>query len=178
MNPGWTFWIDRGGTFTDCIGCAPDGSLRVAKVLSSDQAPLIGIRQLLGLDPSASIPVSRVQMGTTLATNALLERKGCRHALLITRGFADALEIGTQQRPDLFDLHVTKPSVLYDRVIEVPERVAADGTVLEPLDEPALRRQLYSLRAQGYASVAVVLVHGYRYPHHEQRLAEIGRAHV
>jgi 5-oxoprolinase (ATP-hydrolysing) len=113
------FFIDRGGTFTDCLCFDDQGQVRVAKVLSSDRAPLEGIRQLLGIGPRDPIPPCNVRMGTTLATNALLERKGQRFALLITRGFRDLLEIGTQARPDLFALEIRKPGVLYDAVLEV-----------------------------------------------------------
>src|SRR5689334_15332478 len=114
----WQFWIDRGGTFTDCLGLDPEtGELRVAKVLSSDRAPLVAIRQILGLEDRSPIPPCDVRMGTTVATNALLERKGTPSALVVTRGFADLLEIGTQARPHIFDLEIRKPALLHREVL-------------------------------------------------------------
>ncbi len=172
---GWQFWIDRGGTFTDCLARSPGGEVTSTKVLSSDEAPLEGIRKLLGLDAGAPIPACVAKMGTTIATNALLERTGRRHALVITRGFADALAIGTQQRPELFDIRVTKPAVLYDAVVEVDERVSADGRVLKAPDVDELRRQLAGLRDRGIEGIAVVLLHGYAFPQHEKLVAEVAR---
>src|SRR6202043_3101996 len=142
----WEFWIDRGGTFTDVIGRAPDGSLRTLKLLSENStqyadAAVEGIRRLLGLSPGEPITprhVACVKMGTTVATNALLERKGERTLLVITRGFRDALRIATQARPRLFDRRIVLPELLYDRVIEASERVSARGAIIEPLDEPLL----------------------------------------
>ena len=139
----WQFWIDRGGTFTDVVAKRPDGALVTHKLLSEnpehyDDAALHGIRTLLGLgrrDPIPAAGVEAVKMGTTVATNALLERKGDRTALLVTRGFRDALRIGYQARPALFVRHIVKPAEIYERVLEVPERVAADGEVLVALDE-------------------------------------------
>ena len=133
----WEFWIDRGGTFTDVIGRRPDGKLVTHKLLSENpeaytDAAVAGIRRLLGLEPGEAIPASRVgavKMGTTVATNALLERKGDRTLLLITKGFRDALRIGYQARPKIFARHIIKPDMLYERVVEVDERVRADGTV-------------------------------------------------
>src|SRR5690606_13305004 len=122
-------WIDRGGTFTDCIlRDRATGELRVTKVLSSDEAPLVGIRRLLGLGANDAIPPCEIRMGTTLATNALLERKGARTLLVISRGFGDVLEIGTQARPELFALEIRKPKPLYEAVLEVDARAAPDGT--------------------------------------------------
>jgi 5-oxoprolinase (ATP-hydrolysing) len=175
-SPRWQVWIDRGGTFTDCIGRDPEGALRVIKVLSSDRAPLEGIRALLDLDPEAPIPPIELKMGTTLATNALLERSGRDHALLITRGFGDLLEIGNQQRSDLFDVRVAKPSVLYGAVEELDERVSADGEVLTPLDPDRVDDALRRLLARGVESLAVVLLHGYAFPAHERLVAERARA--
>lgn len=172
----WQFWIDRGGTFTDCLGLSPEGELRVTKVLSSDQAPLEGIRKLLGLDPGAPIPPGEVKMGTTLATNALLERRGRDHGLIITKGFRDLLEIGNQQRQDLFDVRVAKPSVLYRAVEEVGGRLAPDGEVIAPLDTDEVDAALDRLRTLGLESVAVVLLHGYAFPEHEKMVAERARA--
>jgi 5-oxoprolinase (ATP-hydrolysing) len=175
MNTRWQFWIDRGGTFTDCIGRAPDGRLSSTKVLSCDEAPLHGIRALLGLAKDAPIPACDVRMGTTVATNALLERRGAPHALLITRGFADALAIGTQQRPDLFALRIEKPSTLYDRVLEIDERLAADGSVLQPLNLAATRQQFCELRNSGVENLAILLMHAYAHPAHEIALRELAQ---
>lgn len=172
---GWQFWIDRGGTFTDCIGVGPTGEMECVKVLSSDRAPLEGIRRILGLSPSDPIPPCEIKMGTTVATNALLERKGCPHALLITRGFADALLIGTQQRPELFNLRIEKPAVLYQRVVEVEERISASGEVLEPLDPRKLRTHLELVRASGIDHLAVLLLHAYAFPMHEKIVEEMAR---
>ncbi len=150
MSPAnrWEFWIDRGGTFTDCLGRAPDRSLHVAKVLSSDRAPLKGIAELLGLDPTDTVPPCDLRLGTTVATNALLERKGRPCGLVITRGFADLLEIGTQARPQLFALDVVKPRVLYDHVLEIDARAAPDGRVVSRPDPVTLKAQLSELAAQ------------------------------
>lgn len=158
----WQFWIDRGGTFTDCIGREPQtGRLCVTKVLSSDDAPLEGIRRLLGLDPGQPIPPCDVRMGTTLATNALLERKGRRCALVITRGFGDLLEIGDQSRPDIFALRIERPQVVYEHVLEVDARADAEGRVLARPDPKVLRADLQRIRDEGIDSVAVVVVHAY-----------------
>src|SRR5262245_17383200 len=137
MNTAWHFWIDRGGTFTDIVGLAPDGNLVARKFLSENpeayrDAAVAGIRAMLGLKPGEPIPpgkIAAVKMGTTVATNALLERKGERTLLLVTRGFRDALRIGYQARPKIFARHIVKPDMLYKRVVEVDERVRADGTV-------------------------------------------------
>ena len=177
----WQFWIDRGGTFTDVVARAPDGRLVTCKLLSEDpgrydDAADEGIRRVLGVAPGAPIPADRigaVKMGTTVATNALLERKGDRVVLAITRGFADALRIGYQNRPKLFARRIVLPSMLYERVIEIDERLDAQGAVLAPLDEDAARRGLEDAFAAGIRAVAIVLLHGYRHPEHEQRLAEI-----
>ena len=159
----WEFWIDRGGTFTDCLGREPEtGAIRIAKVLSSDRAPLEGIRRILGLPPEAPIPACDVRMGTTIATNALLERKGAPSALIITRGFRDLLEIGTQARPHIFDLQIRKPAPLHREVLEVDARADAEGRVLARPDPERLRRDLARLRANGIRSVAIVLLHAYR----------------
>ena len=174
--PGrWQFWIDRGGTFTDCIGQDPSGALQVAKVLSSDDAPLEGIRRLLGLSEGDPFPVCDVRMGTTVATNALLERHGQPCALVITRGLADLLAIGDQSRPDIFALAIDKPSVLYDAVLEVDARAAADGTTLSEPDPDALRRALTELKAGGLSSLAVVVLHGHRAPALEQAIGAAAR---
>ena len=159
----WQFWIDRGGTFTDCLGLDPEsGQLRVRKVLSSDRAPLDGIRQLLGLGPRTPIPPCDVRMGTTVATNALLERNGAACALVTTRGFGDLLAIGTQARPDLFRLAIRRPEQLYRSVLEIDARCAPDGRVLSRPDPVATRAALRQLRDDGLESVAIVFLHAYR----------------
>ena len=178
--PLWQFWIDRGGTFTDVIARAPGGQVRTAKLLSEDparteDAAIAAIRQLSGV-LSGPLPSCQVRMGTTVATNALLERKGEPALLAITRGFGDALVIGTQERPELFVRQIVLPVPPHARVLEIAERVMADGTVLEDLDEAAALAGLSAARAAGLTSVAIVLVHGWRYPAHEARLAELARA--
>src|SRR6202046_1501640 len=183
MSNSWEFWIDRGGTFTDVIGKRPDGALLTHKLLSENpeayrDAAVHGIRHLLGLAPGNAIPSERitaVKMGTTVATNALLERKGDRTLLLITKGFRDALRIGYQARPKIFAKHIIKPDMLYERVAEVDERVRADGTVERALDLDAVRAELERAKADGINAVAVVLMHAYRYSDHEQRVAALAR---
>jgi 5-oxoprolinase (ATP-hydrolysing) len=158
----WQFWIDRGGTFTDCLGRDPaTGVIHTAKVLSSDRAPLVGIRRILGLGEDQPIPACEVRMGTTIATNALLERRGTRCALVITRGFRDLLAIGNQTRPQIFALHIVKPELLYEDVIEVDARADASGAVIARPDMDALRRELAGVRARGIDSLAVVALHAY-----------------
>ncbi len=177
----WQFWIDRGGTFTDIVARDPDGRLVTHKLLSENperylDAALQGMRDLLGAAPHDPLPhdrIAAVKMGTTVATNALLERKGERTLLLITRGFRDALRIGYQARPRLFDLDVRLPDLVYDRVVEVDERVTAEGEVLISLDEAAAHAALVDAKADSFTAVAIVLMHGYRYPDHEARLGEI-----
>jgi len=180
----WDFWIDRGGTFTDIVGRKPDGSLIAHKLLSENpeayaDAAVHGIRDLLGLKSGEPIPpgkVGAVKMGTTVATNALLERKGDRVLLLITRGFRDALKIGYQARPKIFARHIIKPDMLYERVAEVDERVRADGTVERALDLEDVRCELESAKRDGIDAVAIVLMHAYRYPEHERHVAALARA--
>ncbi|MGA7429194.1 MAG: hydantoinase/oxoprolinase family protein, partial [Xanthobacteraceae bacterium] len=182
-SQSWEFWIDRGGTFTDVIGRRPDGGLVTHKLLSENpeayrDAAVHGIRHLLGLKPGDTIPgdrIAAVKMGTTVATNALLERKGDRTLLLITKGFRDALRIGYQARPKIFAKHIIKPDMLYERVAEVDERVRADGTVERALDLDAVRAELERAKADGIDAVAVVLMHAYRYSDHEQRVAALAR---
>jgi 5-oxoprolinase (ATP-hydrolysing) len=179
----WDFWIDRGGTFTDVVGRRPDGSLVAHKLLSENpeayaDAAVQGIRDLLGLKSGEPIPAGRVgavKMGTTVATNALLERKGDRTLLLITKGFRDGLKIGYQARPKIFARHIIKPDMLYERVAEVDERVRADGTVERAPDLSAVRRNLEAAKADGIAAVAIVFMHAYRFPEHEQRVAALAR---
>jgi 5-oxoprolinase (ATP-hydrolysing) len=180
----WEFWIDRGGTFTDIVARRPDGRLVARKLLSDNpaaysDAAVAGIRQLLGVEPGQEIPASQigsVRLGTTVATNALLERKGEPTVLVITRGFGDALRIAYQNRPRIFDRRILLPEVLYDRVIEADERITASGEVLTPLDEAALAAELARACEDGYRAAAVVGMHGYRYPEHEARIGDLARA--
>ena len=179
----WDFWIDRGGTFTDVIGRDPDGHLHARKMLSENadayrDAAVAGIRGLLGLEPDEVIPngaIGEVRMGTTVATNALLERKGERTALITTKGFRDALEIGYQARPDIFAQKVVKPELLYGRVLELDERTLADGQVERALNEAEAEDALKQLWGEGYRSLAIVLMHGYRHAAHEQAVARLAR---
>jgi 5-oxoprolinase (ATP-hydrolysing) len=179
----WQFWIDRGGTFTDIVARRPDGSLVTHKLLSENpeqyrDAAVAGIRHLLGLPPDAAIPVGRIEvvkMGTTVATNALLERKGEPTALAITRGFRDALRIAYQNRPRLFDRHIVLPELLYRQVIEIDERIGAHGEVVQALDEAAVRAALQQVYDSGLRSLAIVFMHGYRYTRHEAATARIAR---
>ncbi|HUC63087.1 MAG TPA: hydantoinase B/oxoprolinase family protein [Alphaproteobacteria bacterium] len=181
---GWQFWIDRGGTFTDLVARRPDGAIVTHKLLSENperyrDAAIQGMRDLLGLAPGAAIPaaaVDAVKMGTTVATNALLERKGERTLLAITRGFHDALRIAYQNRPRLFDRHIVLPELLYERVVEIDERVGARGEMLVPLDLAGARRDLEAAYATGIRAIAILLMHGYRYPAHEKALAALARA--
>jgi len=183
MPDAWQFWIDRGGTFTDIVARRPDGTLTTHKLLSENperyrDAAVEGIRRILGLPDGAPIPaadIAAVKMGTTVATNALLERKGERTALVITRGFADALRIGYQNRPHLFVRRIELPTLLYERVIEVDERIGAHGEVVTPLDLAAARRDLAAVYDAGIRAAAIVLMHGYRYPQHERALADLAR---
>ena len=180
----WQFWIDRGGTFTDIVGRAPDGALHTLKLLSENpeayrDAAVEGIRRLLQLPPGAPVTpdqVECVKMGTTVATNALLERKGERTLLVTTRGFRDALRIAYQARPRLFDRHIVLPELLYERVVEADERVGADGSVLQPLQEPALRTELQAAFDAGLSACAIVFMHGWRHAAHEQAAAALARA--
>jgi 5-oxoprolinase (ATP-hydrolysing) len=184
MDAGvWDFWIDRGGTFTDVIGRRPDGSLVSHKLLSENpeayrDAAVQGIRDLLDLSASDPIPANRVgaiKMGTTVATNALLERTGARTLLVTTRGFRDALRIGYQARPKIFARHIVKPQVLFERVLEVDERVRADGTVEQAPELEAIRPALIRAREDGITAVAIVFMHAYRFPAHEQQVAALVR---
>lgn len=180
----WDFWIDRGGTFTDIVARDPSGAISTIKLLSQNperyrDAALAGIRQALGLGPEDPIPADRiaaVKMGTTVATNALLERKGDRTALVITKGLGDQLRLAYQNRPRLFDREIIMPQMLYDRVIEARERVRADGAIETALDETALRADLDAAKADGIDACAVVFVHGYRFTAHEARAGEIATA--
>ncbi len=176
----WDFWIDRGGTFTDVIGRAPDGSLNASKLLSEnpcvyDDAAIEGIRRHLGEEKIDPGRVGTVRMGTTVATNALLERKGDRTLLLITRGFRDALRIAYQDRPDIFAKEITLHEQLYERVVEVEERVRADGTVETPLDPSSVHEALKQAKADGIDAVAIVLMHAWTAPEHEKMLEKAAR---
>ncbi|WP_431149531.1 hydantoinase B/oxoprolinase family protein [Acidovorax facilis] len=179
----WQFWIDRGGTFTDVVGKRPDGTLVTHKLLSENpeqykDAAVAGIRHLLGLKPGEPVTpelVECVKMGTTVATNALLERKGEPTLLITTKGFKDALRIAYQNRPRLFDRHIVLPELLYERVIEAQERVGARGEVIEPLDEAHLKERLWAAYDAGLRSAAIVFMHGYRYTAHEEAAARIAR---
>jgi 5-oxoprolinase (ATP-hydrolysing) len=182
-RPGWQFWIDRGGTFTDVVARKPDGSLATHKLLSENperysDAAIAGIRYLLDVPEGAPIPVERidaVKMGTTVATNALLERKGEPTVLFITKGFRDQLRIAYQNRPRIFDRRIRLPELLYGKVFEVDERVGARGEVIKRLDEAAVRVDLKAARAAGYRSIAIVFLHGYRHPAHEATVARLAR---
>ncbi|WP_157422180.1 hydantoinase B/oxoprolinase family protein [Acidovorax sp. Root219] len=179
----WQFWIDRGGTFTDVVGKRPDGSLVTHKLLSENpeqykDAAVAGIRHLLGLkagEPVTPEVVECVKMGTTVATNALLERKGEPTLLITTKGFRDALRIAYQNRPRLFDRHIVLPELLYTRVIEAQERMGAHGEVIEALDEAHLKERLWAAYDAGLRSAAVVFMHGYRYTAHEEAAARLAR---
>src|ERR1039458_8360727 len=183
MSGRWEFWIDRGGTFTDIVARRPDGSLTVRKLLSENPGryadPAVeGIRRLLQVPGKEPIPAERiaaVRLGTTVATNALLERKGEPTVLVITRGFADAIQIAYQDRPRIFDRQIVRPEMLYSRVIEASERIGAHGEVIVPLDEHAVAADLRAAYDEGFRSVAVVCMHGYRYPRHEALIGEIAR---
>src|SRR5580692_6097538 len=183
MSGSWEFWIDRGGTFTDVIGRRPDGALLTHKLLSENpeayrDAAVHGIRHLLGLKAGEAIPSERiaaVKMGTTVATNALLERKGDRTLLLITKGFRDALRIGYQARPKIFAKHIIKPDMLYERVVEVEERVRADGTVEAKPDLATVRGELARAYADGIKSVAIAFMHSYHHPEHDRQVAALAR---
>jgi 5-oxoprolinase (ATP-hydrolysing) len=173
---GWEFWIDRGGTFTDIVARRPDGTLLTHKLLSEnpeqyDDAAVAGVRALLDGDGA----IDAVKMGTTVATNALLERAGEPTVLAITRGHADALRIGYQARPKLFDRRIVKPEALYGHVVEVDERISVEGAVLRPLDEVGARAGLQAAFDAGFRAVAVVLLHGFRFTDHEARVAAIAR---
>ena len=179
----WQFWVDRGGTFTDLVGRSPDGALHTLKLLSENpaqyaDAAVEGIRRLLGLaagEPIGPDRVECVKMGTTVATNALLERRGERTLLVITRGLRDALRIGYQARPRLFDRRIVLPEMLYERVIEAEERVGADGRVLQPFEEMHLRERLWAAYDAGIRAVAIVFMHGWRHPAHEAQAAQLAR---
>jgi 5-oxoprolinase (ATP-hydrolysing) len=184
MNRRWQFWIDRGGTFTDVVARRPDGSIATHKLLSENperyaDAALAGIREILRLRKGEAIPagmIEAVKMGTTVATNALLERKGERTALFITRGFRDALRIAYQNRPRIFERHIVLPEMLYEKVWEVEERVGAHGDVLLPLNPEKTLLDMKSAYGEGYRSVAIVFMHGYRFAEHEKKAQQLARS--
>jgi 5-oxoprolinase (ATP-hydrolysing) len=179
----WEFWIDRGGTFTDIVARRPDGETVVCKLLSENpdrysDAPVAGIRQLLGIADGEAIPteaIAAIKMGTTVATNALLERKGDRTVFVVTRGFRDVLRIGYQNRPDIFAREIVLPEMLYERVVEVEERYSAGGEELQPVNEAPLVAALQDAYESGIRACAIALMHGYRYPQHERQIAAIAR---
>ena len=181
--PGWQFWIDRGGTFTDVIGKSPDGKIIVHKLLSENpeqypDAPIQGIRNILGISKEEPIPtnvIEVVKMGTTVATNALLERKGDRVVLAITQGFKDALRIGYQNRPDIFALQIVLPEMLYEEVIEIAERYTATGEELHPVNQPQAKQAFPAAFDRGIRSCAIVFMHSYNYPQHELAVAAIAK---
>src|SRR5438445_5355023 len=177
MERSWSFAIDRGGTFTDVVARSSDGRLRVEKLLSEnpgqhEDAALEAIRRVLAEERGS---VAEVRMGTTVATNALLERKGERVALAITRGFGDALRIGYQARPEIFARHIVLPAMLYERVAEIDERVCVDGSILVPLDEVQAREALTAVRESGVDALAIILMPGWRCTRPEVRTAESAR---
>jgi 5-oxoprolinase (ATP-hydrolysing) len=182
-NRKWQFWIDRGGTFTDIVAQNPDGETIIHKLLSENpdrytDAPIQGIRDILGISQHEPIPVDQIaviKMGTTIATNALLERKGDRTVLLITKGFGDALRIGYQHRPDIFARHIILPKMIYEQVIEIEERHSANGEVLIPLNQTSAMAELQKSYDLGIRSCAIALMHSYRYPQHEISLSEIAK---
>ncbi len=179
----WQFWVDRGGTFTDIVGRRPDGEIVTYKLLSENpeqyrDAAVAGIRHLLGLQRGEPVPsqqIECVKMGTTVATNALLERKGEPTLLVTTRGFRDALRIAYQNRPRLFDRQIVLPELLYSRVIEAQERMGANGEVIEALDPGHLRERLWAAHDAGLRSVAIVFMHGWRYTAHEEAAAQLAK---
>ena len=181
MNSAWQFWIDRGGTFTDIVARNPAGQLVTHKLLSENpeqyaDAAIQGIRDLLGLSSEQVIPreqIEVVRMGTTVATNALLEHKGEPVLFVTTQGFKDALRIGYQQRPNLFALDIELPQMLYADVLEVAERIGAQGDIIQVPDPSVIQADLQHAFQQGLRSVAIVLMHAYRYPQHEQLIAKI-----
>ena len=182
-NNKWQFWIDRGGTFTDIVAQNPDGEILIHKLLSENpdrysDAPIQGIRDILGIPQTEPIPIEQIaaiKMGTTVATNALLERKGDRTVLLITKGFKDALRIGYQHRPNIFARHIVLPEMLYEQVIAIEERYSAHGEVLISLNEDLAIRELQKAYDLGIRACAIALMHSYRYPQHEQKLAELAQ---
>ncbi|CAA6824400.1 MAG: 5-oxoprolinase (EC [uncultured Thiotrichaceae bacterium] len=184
MTQQWQFLLDRGGTFTDIVAKSPEGTYFTHKLLSENpaqyqDAALTGIRQILGITENKDIPTQHIQhvrMGTTVATNALLEKKGEPFALITTKGFGDALRIGYQQRPDLFAIDIQLPDMIYSEVLEVSERILADGSIEASLDQEDTRKQLQQLFDKGIKSIAVLLIHGYQYTQHEKQISGIAQS--
>ena len=183
-NKGWQFWIDRGGTFTDIIGEAPDGAIKVRKLLSENperyrDAAVAGIDEILvashGGHDYAGSKIDAIKMGTTVATNALLERRGNPVILIVTRGFRDALRIGYQNRPDIFARQIVLPEPLYSEVVEVPERVIANGTIQEPIVTKKLEEKLRIFHADGYRACAICFMHAYLCADHELIVGKLAR---
>ncbi|MGB7415076.1 MAG: hydantoinase B/oxoprolinase family protein, partial [Thermosynechococcaceae cyanobacterium] len=182
-NSQWQFWIDRGGTFTDIVARKPDGSLTIHKLLSENpsayqDAALQGIRELMGIEKNQPLPTEHIEvvkMGTTVATNALLERKGDRTLFITTKGFGDLLRIGDQHRPDIFALEIVLPQMLYEQVVEVNERYSAQGEELQPVDVETARKDLQAAYDDGIRSCAIAFLHSYRYPDHEQQVAALAQ---
>nr|MCH9844992.1 hydantoinase/oxoprolinase family protein [Alphaproteobacteria bacterium] len=179
----WQFWIDRGGTFTDIVARSPDGMLKTHKLLSENpeqyaDAAIQGIHDILDIPKDAHLPsnsIHAVKMGTTVATNALLERKGDKTLLLMTQGMGDFLRVGYQTRPKLFDLNIILPEQLYSDVIEITERVSAQGDILTPLNEAQADKILRQAFTDGYRSVAVAFMHGYKFQTHEKRVGALAQ---
>jgi 5-oxoprolinase (ATP-hydrolysing) len=176
----WEFWIDRGGTFTDIVSQDPEGNLQTHKLLSENpeqykDAAVKGISSILENVSISQANIDAVKMGTTVATNALLERKGAAVLLMITEGFGDLLEIGYQTRPELFAMHIQRPELLYKSVVEVSERLSAEGQVITPLDMVQARHSMQAARASGVKSIAIALLHAYLNPNHEQQLAALAK---
>ena len=176
----WEFWVDRGGTFTDIVAQDPVGHLHSHKLLSENpeqyiDAAVQGISNILGDIQISQADIGAVKMGTTVATNALLERKGAAVLLMITEGFGDLLEIGYQTRPELFAMHIQRPELLYQSVVEVSERLSAEGQVLTPLDMVKAENSMKLARAAGVQSIAIALLHAYVNPRHEQQLASLAK---
>ncbi|WP_019233859.1 hydantoinase/oxoprolinase N-terminal domain-containing protein [Legionella anisa] len=169
----WEFWIDRGGTFTDVVACSPEGHVSSHKLLSENperypDAAIQGIQDILKCTSIPADDIAFIKMGTTVATNTLLERKGAKVLLAITQGYADALRIGYQNRPELFALNIRLPSLLYNDVIEIKERIDAKGTVLHLLDVETSRKKMEQAYAKGYRTLAIVLMHAYHFSQHEK----------
>ncbi|MGK7926947.1 MAG: hydantoinase/oxoprolinase N-terminal domain-containing protein, partial [Spirulina sp.] len=179
----WKFFADRGGTFTDIVAISPDRRVTIHKLLSENpehyqDAVIQGIRNVLKISPHSPLPAEQIEaikIGTTIATNALLERKGDRVVLAITKGFRDALRIGYQNRPDIFAREIILPEMIYERAIEVEERYTARGEVLTPLNLARVRQDLQAAYEAGIRSCAIVLMHAYRYPQHEEAIAKVAR---
>lgn len=175
MNNPWQFWLDVGGTFTDCFGISPNGLFHTCKILSSNESPILGIQKIMEQESYDNPAPMNIRLGTTRGTNALLERKGAKVALITTEGFRDLWKIGTQAREDLFSLHIKKPEKLYHEVVEIPERISASGEVLLPLSEDTVREHLSIVKSKGIDSIAICFLNAYRNSSHENSTAKIAR---